>query len=293
MPTQRKTWILVKGCEHRPGGSISLGQILVKPFEPSLPLLPEGPLSIPEAAIERSHQAFVEIGSHKSLGWGFKLWADLNMLPISAELGGSGFVSKNATWHFDRIETETMVPRLADVRAAMSREEVTAQINRKKFDFRKRLYMCTGVRVARGARLCKRASIEVGGRAKVGVDLTALAAVPANVGPEMGLSRSTATGTSFEKASDFVYAYRVCEVHYGKDVYVAPYNKGDTFSGNPEYGDEESSEADEDDEKEEHYQIVVENLDGSDYDGAGLPHQSFVLTSSENENKDEEFIAPG
>jgi hypothetical protein len=174
----------------------------------------------------------------------------------------------------------------------MSREEVTAQINRKKFDFRKRLYMCTGVRVARGARLCKRASTEVGGQAKLGVDLTALAAVPANVGPEIGLSRSTATGTSFEKASDFVYAYRVCEVHYGKDVYVAPYNKGDTFSSKPEDGDKESSEDDEEDEKQEHYQIMVEKLDGSDYYGSALPHQSFVLTSPENDSEEEEFIVP-
>ena len=86
-----------------------------------------------------------------------------------------------------------------------------------------------------------------------------------------------------------MYAYRVCEIHYGKDVYVAPYNKGDTFSDNPEVGDRESS--DDEDEGQEQQRIMVEKIDTSDYSGLGVAHQFFNLTLPEEE--EEEFFLPG
>jgi hypothetical protein len=70
------------------------------------------------------------------------------------------------------------------------------------------------------------------------MDLTAFTSVPLDVGPAVDSLDTTTTNYSFGDASDFVYAYRVCEIHYGKDVYVKPYNKGDTFKVNPGCEDE-------------------------------------------------------
>jgi hypothetical protein len=44
------------------GGAIPLGQLLTKPFEPSLPLRLDEPLPVDSELIERTHQTSVEVG---------------------------------------------------------------------------------------------------------------------------------------------------------------------------------------------------------------------------------------
>lgn len=283
MSGHKKTWILVRGCQYVPGGSISLGQILVKPFDPSLPLLLDGPLKIPETAIERTHQTSVEVSSHSSLGGSFKIWADIDILPIKSELGAKHHTSKSTTWHFDRLDSEVMIPHLQDVQAAIVREEVVAQINRNKFNFRKRLYMITGIRIARGAKLQQKSSMSMGANAKVGVDLAALGVAPTTVGPAVDVTSTNSENHSFKNSSDFVYAYRVCEIHYGKDVYVKPFNKGETFGVHKDAKADKVSD-EESEEEEELQRIVVEDM-ATDYTGSGVPHQSFKLPVEESDNE--------
>jgi hypothetical protein len=166
-----------------------------------------------------------------------------------------------------------MIPRLPDVQAAISREEVVAQINRSKFNFKKRLYMITGVRVARGAKLHQKGSESIGGNAGVGVDLGAFGVAPVTVGVGGAGQSTSSENYGFKKSSDFVFAYRVCEIHYGKDVYVKPYNSGETFGTN-DGGD--GDELSEDEEEEKRQKIVVEDIEASDYSGGGVPHKSFT-----------------
>ncbi len=207
------------------------------------------------------------------------------MLPIQGRLGGHTHRSNSEVWHFDKLESETTVPRLANVQVAIKSDQVVAQINRSRFDFRKRLYMVTGVRIARGARLDQKVSNDVGGEAKVGVDLTALAAVPVTVGPTVDASIKKSNHFSFKGSSDFVYAYRICEINYGKDVYVKPYNKGETQGANEDDEDERDEEVEGQEER-----ILVEKVATTDYDGSGIPHQLFKLDSSSTEDDGEAFI---
>jgi hypothetical protein len=269
--SQHKTWILAKGSEFNPGRSISLGQILVKPFEPSVPLLPEGPLPIPETSIERSHQIGVKSDSRTALGVSFGLWAEADLLPVSGNIGGKRETSQKERWEFDRLDSEIMVPRLADVQAALEKDEVVAQIRRSKFDYRKRLYMITGVRIARGARLGRKDSKARGGDGKTMVDLAPVSPVPLKVGPEVHVMRENDGSYSFNGASDFVYAYRVCEVHYGKDVHTTAYNKGDAFADGKQAGedggDDGNGEYDEEDYRGENVHILVEKIADSDFAG--------------------------
>jgi hypothetical protein len=288
MPKQKRTWILVKSSEYRPGGSLSLGQILIKPFQPSLPLIPDG-LHIPETAIERSYQESVDIASSTSVAGAFKIWTSVSLLPIQPELGANQSKSKDVSWHFKRLDTEVMVPRLLDIQAALSKDEVVAQINRNKFDFKKRLYMVTGIRIARGAKLSQQTSSTIGGDSKVSVDLTVSYIAPVSVGAAKSWETTKSTGYSFNEATDFIYAYRVCEIHYGKDAFVKPFNKGDTFG--VDLTDEEGSSGDEDDTAEPQ-RILVEGIDVSDYTGSGVPHQTFRLPSQDREEWEDEFIIP-
>lgn len=287
MSQHKKTWILVKGSEFNPGRSISLGQILIKPFEPSLPLLPDGPLRIPETSLERSHQTGVKTGSRTALGISFALWAEADLLPVSGNVGGKRETSQEEEWEFDRLDSEIMVPRLSDVQAALRRDEVVAQIRRSKFDYRKRLYMITGVRIARGARLSRKDSKARGGNTKIMVDLATVSAVPLKVGPDVDITRENEESYSFKEASDFVYAYRVCEVHYGKDVHTTAYNRGDTFADGKEAGEEgggdESGEDSENDNEEKTVHILVEKIADSDFAGSGEASQAKLLGAADEE----------
>jgi len=280
----------VKGCEFKPGGSISLGQILVKPFEPSTPLLLPRPLPIAEETIERTYQDSVQLAYTTSFNKSFGLWAELALLPVTAEVVPGMHKSKSESWHFDRLETEIMAPRLVDVKTAMGQDEVVRELNRSKFNFKKRLYMVTGVRIARGARLLRRDSTGIGGEIKVGLDLTAFTAAPISAGPKISVSRTKGTGHSFEEASDFVYAYRVCEIHYGKDVYVKPHNRGDLFRI-IEGGSEVDSSYDEWVKKDQ--RLIVEKIGAVDYTGVGVAHTvSSILLPTQNRDSDgeEEFL---
>lgn len=282
----------MRSSEYRPGGSLSLGQILVKPFEPSLPLIPDTSLHIPETAIERSHQVSVDLATSTSVSVAFNIWANVALLPIQLELGANRSTSNDVSWHFERLDTEIMVPRLLDVQAALSKEEVVAQINRNKFDFRKRLYMVTGIRIARGAKLAQQMLRAVGADSKVGVDLTASAIAPVSVGEGESWESTKSTAYSFDGATDFIYAYRVCEIHYGKDVFVKPFNKGDTFGVG---SNDEEGLFEDDDDTEELQRIVVEGIDASDYTGSNVPHhtfglQTFGLPSPDGEEWEDEFI---
>jgi hypothetical protein len=149
--------------------------------------------------------------------------------------------------------------------------------------------MITGVRVARGARLSQQTPRTHGIEARVDVDLAALAATPITVGPAGHISKTTANSYSFEGSSDFVYAYRVCEIHYGKDVHARPYNKGDTFGVDTTR--DEVDDIDTDDDRQEQIRILVEKIASTDYNGAGVAHRSVPIGKSGDESsEDDDFI---
>ncbi|KAL6403075.1 hypothetical protein AUP68_12407 [Ilyonectria robusta] len=208
MPGHKNSWILVKGCEYNPNRSLSLGQILTDPFQPSLPLLPDGPLPVPKDIVEFSYQDGVVHSYGHLLDTSFRIWADADLAPVTAELGSSRTTSNSLSWNFDRLEGQIFIPRIPYVTEALQSDSVVSQIKRSMFNFRKRLYIVTGVRIARGARMSDQRSCASGFNASLGVDGTAYG-VPATLGVDGGFSRASDTTNSFQGASDFVYAYRL------------------------------------------------------------------------------------
>jgi hypothetical protein len=290
-----KRWILVRGCEYNPDGILSLGQILSSPFDPSNPLLPDSP--IPMRDIEYSCQQSVNIGSSNSLGGSFGIWADINLLPISADVGGGAKVQKCRSWDFERLEGQIAVPRLDDICKILNGEDAMKHLRRSRFNFRKRLYIVTGVRIARGASLDVKGSKSTAAHGKLGLDLTMFGG-PANAGPNGDLFKVKMAAYSFQHASDFVYAYRLNEIHYGKDISMKSYPKGETHTIHDTgqvAGRTTATNMEEEKEKHqegEEYQIEIEGIEGSDFGGDSEAHQVFELSS---EDAAEEYIveAPG
>ncbi|PHH92964.1 hypothetical protein CDD83_3122 [Cordyceps sp. RAO-2017] len=273
MPGHRKSWFFVKGCEYNPNRSLSLGQVLSDPFQPGLPLLPDGPLPVPEDMVELSHQEGVAQSSASHLTASFRVWADVGALPVIAGLGTSNEASDSLSWQFDRLEGQIFTPRLSYIAHAMQSENVSAQLKRSKFNFRKRLYMVTGVRIARGASLSADKSRAIGANAKSGVNMDPSGS-QASLGVDGSFSVASDSSRSFQSASDFVYAYRLVEIYYGKNVFMKPHTRGETY-GLARAGEDDETVSDDDDDSEnsEEIRILVEGIGESDYDGDGRLHK--------------------
>lgn len=201
----------------------------------------------------------------------FRIWAEIDLLPIKGDVGCHRQVSESLFWHFNSLEGQIFVPRLADVVEAMKADEVVSQMRRSKFNFRKRLYMVTGVRIARGARMAGRNTASVGAHTKLGADLAGIEGSPATVGVDGSITNTSSSVHSFQNASDFVYAYRLCEVYYGKEVYLKPYSDGETYGLKDHGGEDEDSEMVDENMEDvvKEGRILVEGINNADYDGDG------------------------
>jgi hypothetical protein len=286
MPTKhKKSWILVKGCEYNPERTLVLGQILIDPRQPSQPLLPYGPFPIRPDDVERSRQAGVNQSSGSLLEISFSVWAEVDLLPITGELGGGHTNQKDSSWSFDALEGQIVVPRIQDVKEALESETVTAHLHRTRFNFRKRLYIITGIRVAKGARKSQSSSVGIAADIGGGVDLAAVAGVPVNFGAGVGVSKASYQKDSFTGASDFVYAYRVNELHYGKDVYSKPYTVGDSFGVKKDAEALDDAMDTSDDEDEDMTRILVEGISETDHAGGMLR-----LSGSAEDTEEDYFL---
>ncbi|KAK2674209.1 hypothetical protein RAB80_009193 [Fusarium oxysporum f. sp. vasinfectum] len=109
--------------------------------------------------------------------------------------------------------------------------------------------------------------------------------IPISTGLDGGLSHMSNTTNSFQAASDFVYAYRLCEVYYSKKVRLKPYSQGETYAvGQVEKdgtGTDQSEEASED---EEIPGISVDGICNVDYSGDGI-----LEKATESGFEDEEY----
>ena len=98
----------------------------------------------------------------------------------------------------------------------MQNEEVKAYIGETLF--KKPIWMITGVKVARGFSVSTVSKKNLGGRAKVGVDLTPTG-VPVQAGPKVKVLVRKGEKVGFGGSSEVVFAYRVVRIkRRGKDA---------------------------------------------------------------------------
>ena len=258
MPRTYNRWILTKSCDFPPNGPLQLGQILAEPFEPGYVLQPAGPLEIPSKLIhDPTFQEGVNIDSTSELAANFGLWARVIGVPA-----GGGFQvevdrSTEMAWHFKKLESRTASPSLAYVRAAMKYGDVPETL--KTYLFKRRVYMVTGVRAAHGAHMEKRDQDETLVQARIDGDLSSQE-IPVAAGARAGAAMIDAETHKFDSASDFVFAYRLNEVHYRGKITHKPFKKGEISAAEgPDSGRRELSYEDFD----------VDQLETEDFDGDG------------------------
>lgn len=112
--------------------------------------------------------------------------------------------------------------------------------------------MVTGLKIVKGARIKYETSKTTAVTGNFGFDLTAMGTT---VGPKGSWTAKREDETEFDRESEFVFAFRVKRLRIGRNLKVEEYNKGAFLAVG-----EEQDEEDED--------VLVEDVDGSDFETA-------------------------
>jgi len=221
-----KSWVYTKTTDYKPGGILSLGQILSDPSNPASVLQPLGPLPLPGGLKpEHRRQEGVSMDNTSEMAAMFGVWAKATSLPVGIETKMEKDASSELIWRFKSLGSNIMSPPLEYTRNAMKHGDVPEGL--KKWGFKRRVYMITGVRTAHGARMEKKESHSSTVQAQLAADGSAHS-VPVEGGVRVGHSSGVTNNVTFEKTTDFVFAYRLNEVNYRGKITQKSYTKGET-----------------------------------------------------------------
>lgn len=253
-------WIFTKTRKFAPNGRLQIGQILAKPFQPEFSLMPTGPLPIPDDVLQdKTEDSNITLSSGQGLKAMFRLWADLNAAPVSADIGTTVEHSNSLSWQFDALKSTQISPTLQYVQKSMEHGEVPHYLKTWRWD--KRVFIVTGITIAEGARMEKEKSRFTEAHASASADFSGMDLL--DTGAEARLESKDSKTEKLGGTSDFVFAYSLNEVFYRK-VKHKPFTKGEVATGinGEESGDEEDIEtAIVDDFAEDHYQGGDPDLD--------------------------------
>ena len=222
----KKTYFLAPNVDYPPSSNISLGRIWTDPFDPGTCINPDGPLPFPSnMQVQHGHKTDWRNetdGQHKRV---IGIWARfLQFVGIDAEASIAWHNSNGDKYKFKRLDTDFIDPTMEYYTQSVLAPSVAEYI--VETNFRKSIYMITGVKIARGAHVEQARSEGAGTHLKVGVD-GATAVYPVAAGPEVTISSSNSETTSSKGSSDFVFAYRLREIYYSKGkVRHREHNKG-------------------------------------------------------------------
>jgi hypothetical protein len=221
-------WILTKSCEFSPTGNLRLGQILAKPKDPAYVLQPLGPLPLHKGIEpEITSRSNVSMHDTNELSAQFSAWANLGYIPMQFKSASATTHSHDLQWHFNKLESQIISPSLAYVQDAMRHGDVEAGLKNWKHPFKRRVYMVTGVRIVNGARMVRKDTSSTNNK------VVAEGAAPdqsVSAGTQTGFATRSSESEGFDRATDFVFAYRLNEVRYRGVVTHKPYTKGEVAS---------------------------------------------------------------
>lgn len=206
-------YIRAPSLDYEPDKAIRLGHVWRNPRDPGS--FCGQPLAIPrEMETNHTYKAPWSIGRGRSTRGSVGVWAKfLQAVGVTAQASFNWNNADDMSHTFARLDTYSIEPTPeylgASIEAAVAVDAV------KKGE---RLYMITGVKVARGAVGTIFSSRTVGARGRVGAG-GASQGVDAEGGPYFDASRSEYSGVSYGESSDFVFAYRVREILYRRGGY--------------------------------------------------------------------------
>ncbi|KAJ4302952.1 hypothetical protein N0V90_001843 [Kalmusia sp. IMI 367209] len=242
-----------------PKGSLCLGSIIRSTSTPQFPL---NEANIVPVANE--NPPVVESDWKKTISADTSLGLGVYAQFLQLATGGLGLgpevdVEKsNRTAHmfaFDKVTTVSFEPTSQYVQDAVKASAVQAWLREPKQRFAPvvSLFLITSMKFVKGAKIRYSTSSSTAVTGNIGVDVAPLGMT---LGPKGHWSSTNDDETEFDRESEFVFAFRVKRLKFGRRLKVEEYNRGAFLAiGEDGHGDES---------------ILLEDVDGSDIENARL-----------------------
>lgn len=262
-----KTYFLCPPSEfiHPPPiGPLCLGSIIRSPSTPQYPLNRANTVAV---QANNTNPPVVETDWKKTIstetGFGFGVYAHFSHLaaaavPFGPEVDIERSKKTSSTFAFDTVTTTAFDPSPAYVDEAVRAPGVQAWLREPRQRFAPggaALFLVTGLKIVKGARM----RFVVGARKAVSADV----GVEGVVGPGVSLGskgrwvRVRDEETAFDREAEFVFAFRVKRLRFGRRLKVDEYSKGAFLAVGGERGEEEEEDGDDGG-------VLVEDVDGSE-----------------------------
>ncbi|TQW00828.1 hypothetical protein IF1G_00759 [Cordyceps javanica] len=237
-----------------PAGPLSLGSILRSTSTPQYPLNRADVIAVPDTSIS----LIVETDWKKTVSTSQKVWPwCLCSVPAAttgteAEVAHSNQTSN--TFAFDTLTTLSFEPTQEYVQEAIKAAPAVRswlKEPRQRFAPSCSLYLVTGMKLVKGAMINFSTSKNRAATGKFGVNVLT---VPLTVGPKGHWNSAATEETKFSRESEFVFAFRLKRLKFGRNVKMEEYNKGAFLAVDDE--EEEGNDAS--------LSVLIEDVDGSE-----------------------------
>ncbi|KAH6884847.1 hypothetical protein B0T10DRAFT_97852 [Thelonectria olida] len=222
-------WIFTQSRDFPPDASLKLGQILSDPKNPHTQLVfRKGKLIPARIQLNKSCCSNLELERSDELENRFNAWAKVFGRPLGLSGEAKTTNKWEENWTFEELHGEVMPFDYKFGEEALKDDNVKRWIESQFFMAKcwKRLYMVTGVRWAKGAKLQSKRDKTFNYNATVGADLTPK--VPLHLAVGAGTEGAEGQKQSFEKASDFVFQYCLYEIKYSGKFKASAHKHGET-----------------------------------------------------------------
>ncbi|UKZ79328.1 hypothetical protein TrVFT333_007078 [Trichoderma virens FT-333] len=186
-------------------------------------------------------------------GFGLGVYAQFLLATVGLPLGPEVNVERsNKTanaFAFDTVTTLAFEPTQEYVQEAIKAPAVQTWLRepRQKFSPVVSLFLVTGLKLVKGARIKYSTSRSTTATGNIGIDVPALGTT---FGPKGHWVTANDDQTEFNRESEFVFAFRVKRLKFGRRLKVEDYNKGAFLAVD---GGQEDGES-----------VLVEDVDGSE-----------------------------
>lgn len=240
-----------------PTGPLCLGSIIRSTSAPQYPLNRASVVPVADAlppVVETDWKKTVS--AEKGLGLGVYaqfLQLATGGLPLGSEANVEYSSKKANTFAFDTVTTLAFEPTQEYVEEAIKAPAVQAWLRepRQKFALVSELFIVTGMKLVNGAKIKYSISQSTTVKGNVGVDMIARGTT---FGPKGHWTRTNDDATESNRESEFVFAFCVKRLKFGRRLKLEEYNKGAFMTVGGKKDDDEC--------------VLVEDVDGADINAA-------------------------
>lgn len=193
---------------------VTLGSLISDPKNPESRIPKSVPPPIPPGSIQTGSKTDWHTTSTQLLSGKLGVWAQcLQIVGLGGDVSFGALKSSLEDHRFDALETQYFLPDSEFIAASLNNDFVQGYL--EVHEWRKPVYMITGIKVARGASVANSTAREVDANAKVGADATMVGA-PVTLGPKLGFEKKKERSVAYAGSTDYIFAYRLKRIRARK-----------------------------------------------------------------------------